>query len=386
MNDDKIAERAVTGAADGILSNWELEKPGLEKSGGAINMGNQGRNMRENRGVVAAIALCYSLTAAYSVRANDQMPPQNAPAFSDPEVLAPVPNDWSSRPLERDPAHRDADLVVALGQQTHPIFKDLIPEYARQRNLDIVVKHGTCGITAGRLRKKSVNVGAYCCPPGQNDRLPGLEFHSLGISPIALIVHPDNPLEDITLQQAREIFRGQLTHWTKVSSDDAQKLDRLVQPIGRLHCKIRPGHWLGLLGDEDQFSPRLFEVGVIPDMISQVAKNPSAIGWEVPLMVSYHREKGAVRMLKINGREPTDLEYVASGQYPFYRTYHLTTWQKDDKAKHVALELIRYLQQYIEDNYEQVGYVSPSQLKQAGWKFRGDELIGEPDEIRTADY
>ena len=344
------------------------------------------QNAHRNRGVSTTAILGLSMMFISSVWATDPAHSHDAPSFSNPDVLAPVPEDWSSRPIEHDPAHRDADLVVALGQQTHPIFKDLIPEYARQHNLNIVVKHGTCGITAGRLRKKSVNIGAYCCPPGHLDRLPGLEFHSLGISPIALIAHPNNPLEDITLQQAREIFRGHLTHWTQVSHDDSQKLDRLVQPIGRLHCKIRPNHWRPLLNNEDQFSPRLFEVGVIPDMISQVANNPSAIGWEVPLMVSVHKEKGMVRMLKVDGHEPTDLEYVASGQYPFYRTYHLTTWQKDDKAKRVALELIRYLQQYIEDNYQQVGYVSPSRLKKAGWKFRGDELIGEPDAIRTVKH
>ena len=343
------------------------------------------RDLHKYRGVITTAIHCLLLMLTSSAWASDHPHSLKRPSFSDPDVLAPVPDDFSSRPLEHDPAHHDADLVVALGQQTHPIFKDLIPEYARQRDLNIVVKHGTCGITAGRLRKKSVNIGAYCCPPGQHDRLPGLEFHSLGISPIALIVHPDNPLEDITLQQAREIFQGQLTHWTQVDHDDSKELDRLVQPIGRLHCKVRPGHWRALLSNEDQFSPRLFEVGVIPDMISQVANNPSAIGWEVPLMVSYHKEKGAVRMLKVDGNKPTDLEYVASGQYPFYRTYHLTTWQKDDKAKRVALELIRYLQQYIEDNYQQVGYVSPSQLKKAGWKFRGDELIGEPEAIRTVE-
>jgi hypothetical protein len=89
-------------------------------------------------------------------------------------------------------------------------------------------------------------------------------------------------------------------------------------------------------------------------------------------------------MLKIDGHEPTDLDYVATGEYPFYRTYHLTTWEKDEKTKRIAMDLVRYLQQYIDEHAEQVGYVSQAQLRKAGWKFRGDELVGEPDSIHTA--
>ena len=118
-----------------------------------------------------------------------------APSFSDPNTLGLVPENWEKLPFKYDKAHENADLVVALGQQSYPIFHKLIADYANQNKLNIVVKQGTCGLTAGRLRKKSADVGAYCCPPGKSDRLPGLQFHSLGISPIALIVHPNNPLK-----------------------------------------------------------------------------------------------------------------------------------------------------------------------------------------------
>jgi phosphate transport system substrate-binding protein len=337
-----------------------------------------------NTRILAGIVTLFIGLATVPVAAEDHAQLQKAPDFSNPDVLAPVEEGWESRPLEYEVDLRGSDLVIALGQQSHPIFEHVIPEYARQHKLKIGLQHGTCGITSGRLRNKSVDIGTFCCPPGKSDRLPGMKFHTLGISPLALVVHPENPLQDVTLEQAREIFRGQLSHWNQVSAGPEPELDRLIQPVARLHCKKRPGHWRALLGNEDQFSPRLFEVGVIPDLISQVARNPAAIGLEVPLMVSFHREKGEVRMLKIDGHDPTDLEYVATGKYPFYRTYHLTTWEKDEKSKAIAMDLVRFLQQYIEDHAEQVGYVSPSQLRKAGWKFHGDELIGEPDSIRTA--
>lgn len=305
------------------------------------------------------------------------------PTFSDPNVLNPVTKEWTDTPFEYEKIHADADLVVALGQQSYPLFRELILEYAKNNNLNIVVKPGTCGITAGRLRKKSADIGAYCCPPAKSDRLPGLMFHSLGISPIALIVHPDNPLNNITSEQAREVFQGSTTRWPQLDNKITGHFQNLIKPIGRLHCKVRPGHWRGLLNTEDQFSPRLFEVGVIPDMISQVSRNIGAIGWEVPIMVTYHKEKGHVKMLKIDGHDATDLDYVLSGKYPLYRSYSLTTWENNTgnqnaKSNINAKKLVRYLQQHIEKTHSDIHYIPPSQLRRAGWKFKGDELIGEP--------
>ncbi|VAW60072.1 hypothetical protein MNBD_GAMMA11-1291 [hydrothermal vent metagenome] len=302
----------------------------------------------------------------------------HGPAFTSPDHIAPVPEGWANRPLKRNQADINADLVVSLGQQSWPILHEIIVEYARVKKLNIVVKQGTCGITAGRLLKKSVDVGAYCCPPGENDRLPGVEFHSLGISPIALIVHPDNPLTGVSTAQAREIFQGQISRWKELKSHQKGLPHRLIQPVARLHCKIRPGHWRLLLDNEDLFSPRLFEVGVIPDMISQVARNTGAIGMEVPSMMEYHRAKGEVRMLKIDGHDPRDMDYVRSGGYPLYRTYHLTTWKQDSRANRLARELVSWLQSHIEKIHQDISFVPPSELKAAGWKFRGDELIGEP--------
>jgi ABC-type phosphate transport system substrate-binding protein len=229
------------------------------------------------------------------------------------------------------------------------------------------------------LRKKSVDIGAFCCPPSQSDRLPGLEFHSLGISPIALIVHPANPLKNMTVKQARKVFQGQINHWSELEPKSSKIPQQIIKPVARLHCKIRPGHWRGLLNNEDEFSPRLFEVGVIADMISQVANNTGAIGFEVPLMVSYHGNKGLVRMLDIDGHNVTDLSYLLAGKYPFYRSYSLTTWKSDSKEKYrIAKELVNYLQQYIEKNHTEISYIPPSQLRLAGWKFSGDELVGGP--------
>lgn len=298
----------------------------------------------------------------------------HAGKFSDPAVLTPVPEGWSERPIQHLPKYQDADLVLSLGQQSHPLFNDLIAQYAREHNLNIVVEHGTCGITSGRLLKKKVDVGSFCCPVGADDRLPGLKFYSIGISPIALVVHPDNPLQNVTTAQAKDIFAGQISNWSEISPGTNQ----LIKPVGRLHCKTRPGHWRALLKNEDEFSPRLFEVGVIGDMISQVSRSASSIGWETPLMLDVYQDKGEVKVLDIDGRSPSDIEYVLTGKYPLYRSYTLTAWAAKNKINDEAIKLIHYLRQHVEKVHAEIGFIPVSRLRAAGWKFMDDELVGEP--------
>lgn len=327
---------------------------------------------KRQRPIVATLLL---LLVWVPVLSADDTVHSHAPAFSDPAILAPVPENWTSKPVKHLAKFQGADLVIALGQQSYPVFNELIQEYAQSHNLKIVVEQGTCGITSGRLLKKKVDVGAFCCPPGKNDRFPGLKFYSLGISPIALLVHPDNPLQDVSTEQAKKIFDGQISRWSEIGSGTNQ----LVQAVGRLHCKTRPGHWRSLLKSGDEFSPRLFEVGVIPDMISQVARNTGSIGWETPLMVEFHKKKGDVKMLRIDGHLPTDIDNLLKGKYPLYRSYSLTAWTEKSETNERALKLIRYLRSHVENIYEDIGFIPVSKLRKAGWKFIGDELIGKPE-------
>jgi hypothetical protein len=101
------------------------------------------------------VSLLLGLAPGAGPLAGDKAPATKAPEFSDPGQLAEVPADWDSQSIDYELDLRGSDLVVALGQQSHPIFKDVIPEYEKKHNLKIGVRHGTCGITSGRLRKKS---------------------------------------------------------------------------------------------------------------------------------------------------------------------------------------------------------------------------------------
>ena len=301
------------------------------------------------------------------------------PGFSNPGFVVPMPNAWLKQPIRHPREAQDAHLAITLDRQIYSVLLPIIQQYAQKKQLKILVREGTCGTSANLLIRKQVDMAGYCCPPGASDRLPGLQFYTLGIVSIAILVHSDNPVQNLTLSQVRKIFRGHYFHWSEVEKIPAKGSKRRpIQTVGRLHCKLRPGHWRKLLDNPDLFSPRMGEVNTPQEMIRTIATNTNAVGYETLWNVIRFQEKLRTKSLAINDYLPHDNQALLSLHYPLYRVFNLAIWKGREVEKHSARRLANYLTHIIASLDESLGLVSASRLRQAGWLFQGNELIGEP--------
>lgn len=318
-----------------------------------------------------------SVIVGAAARAEMRDDPTPGPAFSDPSVLADVPAGWQEKSLARAPA--DADVSIILDQQIYPALLPFIQDFAKSRHLRIAVQSGTCGTALGGLSRKELDIGGYCCPPERADRLPGVRFHTIGITAIALIVHPDNPIDNLTRDEARKLFSGRMRRWSDVVSP--QKRGTLDEPVfvaTRLHCKTRPGHWRLLLDHTNAFSQDAQDVGSIPDMVRVVSTERTAIGYETDWHVHLHAKTSPVRTVSIDGFSSRDAGALVERRYPLYEVMTLTTWE-GPAANPAADQLVAYLLSRAGEVGEVYGLVPVDRLRQAGWKFSGDELVGAPD-------
>jgi ABC-type phosphate transport system substrate-binding protein len=287
-----------------------------------------------------------------------------------------MPEEWHKQKIKYEDWAKDADLAVTLDQHMYPVMLPFIEKYAREKGLDIAVKEGTCGISAGMLSKKAVDIAGYCCPPGKIDRLPGLKYHTIGIAPLAIIVHKDNPATNVTDMEVRRLFSGEITNWAELGDKSAPMA---VRPVARLHCKARPGHWRLILDNEDLFSPDLSEVGSIIDMLINVSTMKGSIGHVATWNIHKHRDEWKVKYLKVNGISPYDGKAMETGRYPFYRPYIVTTWETEGVKNPLSEGLLNYLLKNAGGLDREFGMVPANRLKKAGWKFIDNELVGEPE-------
>ncbi|PLX82784.1 MAG: hypothetical protein C0616_01795 [Desulfuromonas sp.] len=295
--------------------------------------------------------------------------------FSDPHDSQAMPEAWIQQPVQHPEGGRKSDLLVHLSYQVADIWRPWLEGFARQEGVSIAIKEGADGVAAGLLSRKEADIACYCGSPIKTDRLPGLQFHTVAAVPIAMFVHPDNPVKDLPLEDILKIYRGEIDNWSRVGGEDVR-----IQPVARSHCKKRNGRFRPL-EDMSDLSPRALLVGSIQDMVGFVSKTPGAIGYEIIPQIETMVEEGKVKPLTIDGRNPYDLDFLRRGEYPYYRSYTFTIWEGDDRAAKLSEKLIQMLHRKTEQLSERVKMIPASRLKKAGWSFYQGELVGEPKHV-----
>lgn len=90
---------------------------------------------------------------------------------------------------------------------------------------------------------------------------------------IAIIVHPDNPVSDLTLEQIAAIFTGEITNWGEVGGKDAQ-----IVLIGREAGSGTRDGFESITGTENACAYHQ-ELASTDDVITTVSSNSAAIGY-----------------------------------------------------------------------------------------------------------
>lgn len=131
---------------------------------------------------------------------------------------------------------------------------------------------------------------------------------------IALIVHKDNPISDLSREQIIRVFTGKITHWSQLGSNDA-RIVVVSKAAGRatqaVFCKsfhIQP----------EDIAAQII-IGDNQEAIKTVAGNPRAIAYVSIGAAEYEINSGAaLRMPRIDGISPTT-QAVSDGSYPVSR-------------------------------------------------------------------
>ena len=158
----------------------------------------------------------------------------------------------------------------------------------------------------------------------------GLSGTVLAYDGIAVIVHPENPVSDLSLETVSKIYTGEITNWSEVGGKDAE-----IVLIGREAGSGTRDGFESITDTEDacQYRQELTSTG---DVITTVSQNPDAIGY-----ASVASVKDTVKALTVDGIAPTE-ETIKDGSYVVQRPFVLVT-KTDVKLSEAAQKFFDYI-------------------------------------------
>jgi len=150
--------------------------------------------------------------------------------------------------------------------------------------------------------------------------------HIIARDAIAVIVNPENPISELTLQQISDIYSGKIANWSEVGGED--------RPIVKLSRETNSGTHvyfletvlrLGSKENKTLFSTDTLLLPSSEGIIAEVRQNPNAIGYDglgyVPddlKMVAIAKEAGGAYVLPA-------IETVNDKTYPIARDLYMYT-------------------------------------------------------------
>lgn len=172
------------------------------------------------------------------------------------------------------------------------------------------------GITA--VSEGRCDIGLSSRSLKDEEKSAGLTETTLALDGIAIIVNPQNKVEDLDIETIGKIYTGEITNWKDVGGDNAE-----IVLIGREAGSGTRDGFESITKTEDKckYGQELTSTG---DVITTVSQNPNAIGY-----ASLAAVKDNVKALSVGKVKPTE-ETVKDGSYVVQRPFVLVT--KDGKA------------------------------------------------------
>jgi phosphate transport system substrate-binding protein len=222
--------------------------------------------------------------------------------------------------------NKGSDTMVNLALAWAQTYGRLHPE------VQIAVTGGGSGTGIASLINGTVDMANASREIKEEERKRALDNrvepveHVVAGDAIAIVVHPSNPVDRLTIPQLSDIYAGQITNWRQVGGED--------RPIVLLSRESNSGTHVfflenvvrqGVEGDDTLFSPDTLLMPSSEGISAEVRQNPNAIGYDGlgyvtsdQKVVAVAPEAGAAYVL------PT-VETARDGSYPIARLLYIYT-------------------------------------------------------------
>ncbi len=237
--------------------------------------------------------------------------------------------------------NKGSDTMVNLALAWAEVYGQLHPE------VQIAVTGGGSGTGIAALINGTVDMANASRRIKDEERdnaeANGIEpvEHVVAGDAIAVVVHPSNPVDGLTIPQLSAIFSGQIRNWRQVGGED--------RPIVILSRESNSGTHVYFLEevvrqgnkeDKTLFSPDTLLMPSSEGISAEVRQNPNAIGYDGLGYVTHDQKVVAVAPAEGDVQVLPTLETVEDGSYPIARGLYIYTVGEPEGAIREYLDWI----------------------------------------------
>ena len=135
------------------------------------------------------------------------------------------------------------------------------------------------------------------------------------------ITHKDNPVENLTVEQIKKIYTGEITNWKEVGGKN--------EKIRAFQREKNSGSQTAMenlvMGGADMIDPIEVKViegmGMLVDAVAEYENETASLGYTYRYYIDTLYKNDNIKTISINGIAPTN-ENIRSGYYPFTTSYY----------------------------------------------------------------
>ena len=168
-----------------------------------------------------------------------------------------------------------------------------------------------------------------------------MEMRPIGVDALVFLTGEENPVDNLTQQQAVGIYTGEITNWKEVGGADAEIIAYQRNKTAGSQVMMENVVMDGEPMMDAPMEYRPSEMGELVDEVASYRNSASAIGYSVYYYVTEMYLREGVKLLAIDGVAPSN-ETIASGEYP-YTQYNYAVIRADEPENSPARQLFDFL-------------------------------------------
>ncbi len=231
-------------------------------------------------------------------------------------------------------------ISIAGSTTVHPISDGLAEAFMEKYDINVTVQGGGSGTGIKMVGEGTVDIGASSREVKEDEKEKyNIKIYPIAIDGLAIIVHPSNKIENLSIEQLKRIFAGEIENWKELGGED-KEIVLVVRAEGS--------------GTRDFFEKKVMRDVPLSRKALQkpsngavkatIASNENAIGY---IGAGYIDDY--VKAVRIEGVYP-DPENIRSGEYELSRKlYYITKKESEDLRKFMDFVLSDEGQNIIEE-------------------------------------